>query len=132
MELNGLDLEAMSGTVQAIQNDPSLAQFEFRARNRWVDGGENRSRIKDFYGAGGEDTSRTETFEFVNGEPPVLLGGRLHRRRTPGFDRLRAKAFAGLQHGLPACTGDDRTGLKCRWAARGSSKRWGPFSMERP
>jgi len=72
--LNGLDLEAMTGTVEAIRNDPSLAHFEFRARNRWIDGGENRSRIKDFYGAGVEDESRTETFEFVNGEPPVLLG----------------------------------------------------------
>lgn len=74
MELNGLDLEAMTGTVQALKDDPALAQFEFRARNRWIDGGENRSRIKDFYGAGVEDTSRTETFEFTNGEPPVLLG----------------------------------------------------------
>ena len=30
--------------------------------------------IKDFYGAGVEDTSRQGTFEFTNGEPPVLLG----------------------------------------------------------
>jgi uncharacterized OsmC-like protein len=74
MELNGLDLEALTGTAQALRDDPALAQFEFRARNRWIDGGENRSRIKDFYGAGAEDASRTEVFEFVNGEPPVLLG----------------------------------------------------------
>lgn len=36
--------------------------------------GENRSRIKEFYGAGQEDDSRTEAFKFTNGEPPVLLG----------------------------------------------------------
>lgn len=48
--------------------------FEFRARNNWVSGGENRSTIKDFFGAGVEDTSRTAAFEFTNGEPPVLLG----------------------------------------------------------
>ena len=71
---NGLDMEALVGTVAAVKQDPSLGQFEFRATNRWVDGGENRSRIKEFYGAGSEDESRTEAFEFTNGEPPVLLG----------------------------------------------------------
>ncbi|MGE3959698.1 MAG: OsmC family protein [Vicinamibacterales bacterium] len=74
MELNGLDTQAMVETVTALKANPTLAKFEFRARNRWVSGGENRSTIKDFYGAGAEDTSRTEAFEFTNGEPPVLLG----------------------------------------------------------
>jgi uncharacterized OsmC-like protein len=72
--LNGLNLEQMVQTVEALKSDPSLARFEFRARNRWMDGGHNRSTIQGFYGAGGEDTSRTEPFEFDNGEPPVLLG----------------------------------------------------------
>jgi uncharacterized OsmC-like protein len=74
LRLNGLDLEAMTQTVAALQRDPALAQFQFRARNEWVDGGENRSTIQDFYGAGAEDTSRREPFAFTNGEPPVLLG----------------------------------------------------------
>ena len=71
---NGLDLEQMTQTVAALQQDPSLAQFEFRARNQWIDGGENRSTIQDFYGAGAEDSSRSQPFVFTNGEPPVLLG----------------------------------------------------------
>lgn len=74
MTLNGLDTEAMMQTIAALQNDPSLARFQFRAKNRWIDGGENRSTIKDFYGAGVEDQSRATAFEFTNGEPPVLLG----------------------------------------------------------
>jgi uncharacterized OsmC-like protein len=72
---NGLNVQQMAQTVEAIKNDPSLARFEFRARNQWINGGENRSTIKDFYGAGAEDTSRSVSFEFINGEPPVLLGG---------------------------------------------------------
>lgn len=72
--LNGLDLDAMAATVKALAADPGLAQFRFRASNRWLDGGENRSTIKGFYGAGAEDSSRTAAFEFTNGEPPVLLG----------------------------------------------------------
>ena len=73
-KLNGLDTKQMAGTVEAIQEQPALARFEFRNRNRWVDGGENRSTIQGFYGAGQEDSSRTKPFQFANGEPPVLLG----------------------------------------------------------
>ena len=73
-QTNGLDMEALVGTVEAVKNDPSLGAFEFRATNQWINGGENRSRIKEFYGAGSEDESRTDAFEFTNGEPPVLLG----------------------------------------------------------
>jgi uncharacterized OsmC-like protein len=72
--LNGLDLDALHRTVAALKDTPALARFEFRARNRWIGGGENRSTIRDFYGAGREDDSRSEPFEFSNGEPPVLLG----------------------------------------------------------
>lgn len=72
--MNGLNLEQLTQTVQVLTDDPKLAQFEFRARNTWISGGENRSSIKDFYGAGQEDTSRTSAWEFINGEPPVLLG----------------------------------------------------------
>jgi uncharacterized OsmC-like protein len=64
----------MIETVSALKANPALAKFEFRARNRWISGGENRSTIKDFYGAGAEDASRQKPFEFTNGEPPVLLG----------------------------------------------------------
>ena len=73
-QLNGLDTKQMAETVAALKAEPTLAQFEFRAHNRWISGGENRSTIKEFYGAGKEDTSRLGAFEFTNGEPPVLLG----------------------------------------------------------
>jgi uncharacterized OsmC-like protein len=72
--MNGLDVQAALDTIDAIKADASLAKFQFRARNTWVDGGENRSVIRDFYGAGREDDSRSVAFEFTNGEPPVLLG----------------------------------------------------------
>jgi len=73
-QLNGLDTRALVETLEALRANPALAQFEFRASNRWISGGENRSTIKDFYGAGAEDQSRREPFVFTNGEPPVLLG----------------------------------------------------------
>lgn len=73
-QINGLDTRKMVETLEALKANPALAQFEFRARNRWISGGENRSTIKEFYGAGAEDESRREPFTFTNGEPPVLLG----------------------------------------------------------
>lgn len=72
--MNGLNVDQMTQTLDALRGDPTLAAFEFRATNRWIDGGENRSTIQSFYGAGQEDTSREEAFTFTNGEPPVLLG----------------------------------------------------------
>jgi uncharacterized OsmC-like protein len=75
-----------------VKTTPALARFEFRARNRWIDGGANRSTIKDFYGAGREDASRTEPFVFTNGEPPVLLG-----------DNEGANPVEYLLHALAGC-----------------------------
>lgn len=72
--MNGLDTRQMSDTIAAIQANPDLASFVFRASNRWISGGENRSTIRGFYGAGAEDSSRREDFVYTNGEPPVLLG----------------------------------------------------------
>lgn len=73
--VNGLDTARMTETVAALQADPTLAYFEFRNSNEWISGGENRSTMKGFYGAGREDDSRSQPFVFTNGEPPVLLGG---------------------------------------------------------
>lgn len=72
--MNGLPLQGIVDTVEAIKAHGDLAKFQFRARNRWIDGGANRSTIRDFYGAGREDESRDAPFEFTNGEPPILLG----------------------------------------------------------
>ena len=71
---NGVDTEQLFGTLDAIRAQPSLGRFQFRARNRWIDGAHNRSTIKSFYGAGQEDTSRTQAFTIDAGEPAILLG----------------------------------------------------------
>ena len=71
---NGVDVTRLAATIQGVEADPELAEFEFRAHNTWVNGGNNRSTIKDFYGAGGEDDSREVAFVYDNDEPDVLLG----------------------------------------------------------
>ncbi|NQV45749.1 MAG: OsmC family protein [Rhodospirillales bacterium] len=71
---NGLNVDNLFGTVDALKANTELARFQFRAKNKWIEGGVNKSTIRDFYGAGREDDSRAVAFEFTNGEPPVLLG----------------------------------------------------------
>src|SRR5215211_7607396 len=71
---NGVDTEVLYGTLDAIKTDPSIATFQFRARNRWLGGAHNRTTIRDFYAANQEDTSRTEEFVLDAGEPAILLG----------------------------------------------------------
>jgi uncharacterized OsmC-like protein len=104
---NGLDVQAALDTIEAIKADARLARFQFRARNVWVDGGVNRSTIRDFYGAGQEDDSRTTDFVFTNGEPPVLLG-----------DNEGANPVEFLLHALAGCV---TTTFILHAAARGIS-----------
>jgi len=72
--VNGVDVDRLFGTIDHVNANPTLARFQFRARNQWIAGGHNRSTIKGFYGAGQEDTTRTEPFVLDADEPPVLLG----------------------------------------------------------
>ena len=71
---NGVNMEQMYGTLDAIAAQPELGTFQFRATNRWVDGAHNRTTIQRFYGAGQEDSSRERPFVIDAGEPAILLG----------------------------------------------------------
>jgi uncharacterized OsmC-like protein len=71
---NGVDTQQLFGTLDAIKGDPSIAKFQFRAHNRWIDGAHNRTTIREFYAANQEDTSRSEEFVLDAGEPAILLG----------------------------------------------------------
>lgn len=72
--LNGVDVDQLASTIDAIKKTPSLAKFNFRATNTWIDGGHNRTTVKGFYGAGAEVTTRKTPFVLDNDEPRVLLG----------------------------------------------------------
>ena len=72
--INGVDVDRLGATIQAVQQNPSLGTFQFRATNRWITGGHNRSTIQSFYGAGQEDTGRKKPFVLDCDEPPVLFG----------------------------------------------------------
>ncbi|HSA60775.1 MAG TPA: OsmC family protein [Nitrospiraceae bacterium] len=103
--INGVNVDRLGETVTAIQQNPNLALSQFRAANRWINGGHNRSTIQGFYAAGQEDTTRSKPFMLDADEPPVLLG------RDQG-----ANPVEFVLHALAACL---TTSLVYHAAARG-------------
>ncbi len=73
--INGVDVTALMDTIEAVQGAPAIADFQFRAANRWMGGDRNRSSIESFSGACSEHAHDMGPFEIENAEPPVLLGG---------------------------------------------------------
>ncbi|MFZ5450159.1 MAG: OsmC family protein [Thermodesulfobacteriota bacterium] len=72
--VNGIDVDRLFNTIDAIKKKPDIAKFSFRASNRWLEGTHNRASVQGFYGGGQEDTSRTSPMVFDADEPPILLG----------------------------------------------------------
>lgn len=103
--LNGVNVDQLVSTIDAIKQNPSLAKFRFRAQNAWVDGGHSRTTIQTFYGAGKEDSSRAQPFVLDGDEPPILLGA----NRGPN-------AVEAVLHALGSCLS---VGFAYNAAARG-------------
>ncbi len=74
--VNGVNVDQLFSTIEAIKANPEIARFQFRSTNQWIDGTHNRATVKDFYGALKEDTAR-DPLVFEIDEPPVLLGKNL-------------------------------------------------------
>lgn len=71
---NGIDVRALTETIDAITDDPTLAAFTFRATSTWEGGTHNVGSIQAFTHAGARDDSRAAPFVTHGDEPPVLLG----------------------------------------------------------
>jgi len=72
--LNGVDLDTLMGTVNAIQADPELGISKFRASNTWLSANHNRSTVTGFYAAK-QEIAHAQTFTMDADEPAILAGG---------------------------------------------------------
>ena len=102
--VNGIRVDDLCRTVDAIKAAPSIAKFNFRIHNQWVDAAKNRSAVDMFYGAGREQL-RSKPFVLEADEPPVLLG-----------TDTAANPVEHLLHALAACM---TTSMIYHAAARG-------------
>ena len=71
--INGVDVERLMSNINAMNEDPGMATFRFRATNRWDNGGHNETVIQDFYGAR-QDIPHKHDFHIEADEPDLLLG----------------------------------------------------------
>jgi uncharacterized OsmC-like protein len=115
-QINGINVDQLVATVNAIQQNPDLARFQFRAHNEWIGGGHSRTTIQGFYGAGQEDASRSRPFILEGDEPPVLLGG-----------NTGANAVEAVLHALASCLA---VGFIYNAAARGIHVESLSFDLE--
>jgi uncharacterized OsmC-like protein len=71
--VNGVNVDELFGTIEAVKKAPVIAKFRFRAENQWMGGGHNRTTVKNFYGTQ-QEHERKEPFVLDADEPPLLLG----------------------------------------------------------
>ena len=71
--VNGVNLETLMATVNAIKGDPELGACHFRASNKWLGGNHNRTTVTGFYGAK-QEIAHKQKFEMDADEPPILAG----------------------------------------------------------
>jgi uncharacterized OsmC-like protein len=114
--INGINVDQLVETVNAIKGNPELAKFTFRSQTEWISGGHSRTTIQSFYGAGSEDTSRTQPLNIEGDEPPVLLG-----------QNAGANAVEAILHALASCLG---VGFVYNAAAQGIKVEKLDFSLE--
>ena len=87
--VNGVDVEKLFETIDAVKATPVISKFRFRAQNKWLEGGHNRTTIKNFYGAC-EDIEHAQVFTMDADEPAILLG--MDRGANPVEHLLNALA----------------------------------------
>lgn len=72
--VNGVDVGQLMNVIGEIEADENYAKFQFRATNHWINGGQCRSRVKDFYAGNAEDSTRRQAFT-INADEPAIAAG---------------------------------------------------------
>jgi uncharacterized OsmC-like protein len=102
--INGVNVDGLNATIEAVKTTPAIAKFKFNIRNKWKEAGQNSSTVNEFYGVG-QQQSRQQTFVLEADEPTILLG-----------KDAAANPAEHLLHALAACM---TTSMVYHAAARG-------------
>jgi organic hydroperoxide reductase OsmC/OhrA len=70
---NGIDMDALWTTINAVKDEPVLGKSEFRIHNKWLKGGQNKTTVSDFYAAGQENPHK-DPFLLEADEPELVAG----------------------------------------------------------
>jgi uncharacterized OsmC-like protein len=102
--VNGIKLDTLQETVNAIQQNPQLGKCNFRAKNKWINGNHNLSMITDF-SCGENNIPHVQELELHADEPSMLSG-----------DDEAANPVEYLLHALASCV---TTSMVAHAAVRG-------------
>ncbi|MCA0296932.1 MAG: OsmC family protein [Actinobacteria bacterium] len=86
---NGVDVDMLFATIDAVKSNPQIADFRFRVTNHWIAGTNSRTTIHDFHGAL-QDLTHVEPRTYEADHPVVLTGK--DRGSTPAEFLLHALA----------------------------------------
>jgi len=102
--INGVMVDDLFNTIDAIKATPAIAKFKFRIRNQWEGGSQNRSTVDKFSGAM-QELTHPKPFVLEADEPAILLG-----------KDMAANPVEYLLHALASCL---TTSMVYHAAARG-------------
>jgi uncharacterized OsmC-like protein len=102
--VNGVAVDDLFSTIDAVKATPSIAKFTFRIRNQWETGSRNCSTVAKFTGAN-QELSHPKPFTLEADEPAILLG-----------KDMAANPVEYLLHALASCL---TTSMVYHAAARG-------------
>ena len=68
---NGVNVDALLGAREALEQAPQAAQFKWRTTCEWMNGTHSRSMISTFFGLGGEQ-SRGKAFAVEADHPQIF------------------------------------------------------------
>jgi len=71
--VNDVNITQLGETIHNVRQDPQLAAFKARAKNKWISGTFNKITIDDYYLAK-EEQKHKQSFQINADEPPILLG----------------------------------------------------------
>jgi len=71
--VNGVMVDDLFSTIDAVKATPAIAKFKFGVRNRWGNGSHTASTVDTFQGAL-QQLSHAQPFVLESDEPAILLG----------------------------------------------------------
>ena len=89
--INGVAVDGLFSTIEAVKATPSIAKFKFRIRNQWETGSRNRSSVATFTSAN-QELSHPQPYTLEADEPAILLGS-----------DMAANPVEHLLHALASC-----------------------------
>src|SRR3972149_6647402 len=97
--VNGVDVKALNGTIEAVKGNPAIAQATFAVESVLERGFQARAKTGPVTLGGGALAGRTKTFRFEGDHPPELLG---QDQGPTAVETLLAALGAGVSGGVRA------------------------------